>query len=512
MSLRFPLLLPLALALVACSDGGTHGSAIPSHHVEQAVQQLDQIVADTITRTGVPGIAVAVVHNNTVVYSKGFGVRRLGDSTSVDPHTVFQLASLSKSVGATVVATQVGEGVISWDTPVVEHLPWFTMHDEATTAAVTIGDLYSHRSGLPDHAGDDLEALGHDRREVLERLHLLPAAPLRSRYEYTNFGLTAAAEAVAQASGSAWEDLSEQALYRPLRMSATSSRFSDFMAHENRASPHVLRNDEFVLGVAQRQPDPQSPAGGVSSNVVDMAEWMKLILNEGRHNGEELIPRAALMPALTPQAESSPASGERPAGHYGYGFNISTSDTGEVRYGHSGAFILGSGTSFSILPGANTGIIALSNGQPVGAVEAITAAYTDIVEHGRITRDWLELFTPTFDEMNAPEGQFVGQPFPENPTPPLPPHAYVGTYANDYFGEASVVPHEAGLALIMGPSRQTFVLRHWSGNVFVFELAGELAAEGSRSAATFTPGPSGIAQTLTLELFDKNHVGTLTRR
>src|SRR5690606_10816515 len=133
-------------------------------------------------------------------------------------------------VGATVVAAQVGRGVLSWDTPVVKHLPWFALHDPVATAQVTVGDLYAHRSGLPDHAGDDLEDLGYDRRQILERLRFLPTKPLRSHYAYTNFGLTAGAEAVAAASGVAWEALSDQVIYGPLGMHSTSSLYTDFIA------------------------------------------------------------------------------------------------------------------------------------------------------------------------------------------------------------------------------------------------------------------------------------------
>ena len=83
---------------------------------------------------------------------------------------MFQLASLSKPLGSTVVAHQVGQDAISWDTPIVEKLPWFALSDPAVTKLVTVGDMYSHRSGLPDHAGDLLEDIGYDRRYVLEHL------------------------------------------------------------------------------------------------------------------------------------------------------------------------------------------------------------------------------------------------------------------------------------------------------------------------------------------------------
>jgi CubicO group peptidase (beta-lactamase class C family) len=216
---------------------------LPDNAVENAVGKLDGLAQGLMTKSGIPGMAVAVVHGGKTVYAKGFGVKdvRNGDGAQnrVDPDTVFQLASLSKPLGATVVAHQVGVNAISWDTPIVDKLPWFALSDPAVTKMVTIGDMYSHRSGLPDHAGDLLEDLGYGRRYVLDHLRALPLDPFRISYAYTNFGLTAGAEAVAVAAGRSWEDLSQDVLYGPLGMASTSSRFDDYVARPDRAVGHI---------------------------------------------------------------------------------------------------------------------------------------------------------------------------------------------------------------------------------------------------------------------------------
>lgn len=510
--IRWAALALLPTLISGCGDSASAQGDIPASRVNQAVGQLDAVVADVMQRSGVPGMAVAVVHGDTVLYSRGFGVKRLGEPAPVQPETVFQLASVSKPIGATVVTAQIEKGVVSWQTPVQQHLPWFELNDPATSAAVTIGDMYAHRSGLPDHAGDELEEIGHDRRSALQRLRHLPLEPLRSTHAYTNLGLTAGAEAVAEASGASWEDLSEAVLYRPLGMSATSSRFADFMARADRAHPHVLQNGAFEPATRQRQPDAQSPAGGVSSNVVDMARWMALVLNDGRHNGAQLLSRTALAHALSPQAVSSPATDEHPAGHYGYGFNISTTHAGGTRYSHSGAFTLGAATNFALLPAARTGIIVLTNAQPVGAAEAITSTYLDLVEFGRPTRDWFDTYAPAFAAMNAPTGRAVGLPYPDAPEPARPLHAYAGSFQSDYLGDARIEPSGSDLVLTIGPAGNTHVLHHWNGDTFVFELGGEVAPPGSRSAVDFTIGPGGIATGMTIELYDEYGQGTLTRR
>ena len=115
-----------------------------------------------------------------------------------------------------------------------------------------------------EHAGDRLEDMSYDRRQVLERLRYLPLAAFRDSYYYTNFGMTAGAEAVCTAVGVDWATLSDSTLYQPLRMTRTSSRYQDFLDRSNRASGHVRENGKWILSTLQRDADAQSPAGGAA--------------------------------------------------------------------------------------------------------------------------------------------------------------------------------------------------------------------------------------------------------
>ena len=198
-----PRLLPLAwfMAVVASSlVAPAYAQSPPApEQIAYAISQVDGMAEELMRRSGIPGMAVAVVQGDRIVYAKGFGVRAAGSSQPVDADTVFQLASMSKPIGATVVAQQVGARKITWETPMRKHLPGFTLGNAYVSENITIGDLYAHRSGLPGHAGDMLEELGYPQQDILRSFSQLPLTPFRASYAYTNYGMTGAAMAVAVA-------------------------------------------------------------------------------------------------------------------------------------------------------------------------------------------------------------------------------------------------------------------------------------------------------------------------
>ncbi|MBY0443058.1 MAG: serine hydrolase [Mycobacteriaceae bacterium] len=489
------------------------GLQIPSGAVKEAVSKLDGLVAELMNNSGVPGLAVAVVYGGKTLYAKGFGVKdiRQGDAAGnrVGADTVFQLASISKSLGATVVAHEATDHVIGWDTPVATKLPWLALSDPYVSDHVTIADLYSHRSGLPDHAGDRLESLGYERGEVLARLKYLPLSPFRISYAYSNFGLTAAAQAVATAAGKAWEDLAEQVLYGPLGMTSTSSTYAGFAGRADHAVNHVKVADHYEARY-QRDPDAQSPAGGASSSVNDMAHWLNMLLANGVYNGRRIAAPEDLLPINTPQVIALPASTPQArAGFYGHGFTVSVTSSGRTQYGHSGAFASGAATTFAVLPSADVGIVVLTNAAPIGVPETLTAEFLDLVQYGQIREDWAGRYRQAFAPMLRPQGALVGQPPPTEPAPARPLNTYVGQYANAYWGLATVRERDGQLQLSLGPSNVTFDLTHWDGDTFTFPVSNpalvENAPPGTLSKATFT------ANSLTCEYFNTEGLGTFTR-
>jgi CubicO group peptidase (beta-lactamase class C family) len=479
---------------------------IPQPRIDASLPELDALAQKLMASTGIPGMAIAVVQGGKPIFAKGYGVAKAGTPQAVDPDTVFQLASVSKSVGATVVARQVGKGTVAWDTPMRTLLPWFALSTPKATELVTIGDLYAHRSGLPDHAGDMLESVGYGRDEILHRLRYVPLDGFRTQWHYTNFGLTAAAEGVTVKSGQDWAALSEETIYQPLGMTRTSSRFADFVARPNHAVGHVPVDGKFVPG-PPRDPDAQSPAGGVSSSVNDLAKWMSMMLGMGNVGGTQLIPAAALRPVIAEQMLVRAAEDGRSARYYGFGFNVGTSDAGRMLDDHSGAFIMGAATCFMMIPSTDLGIVVLTNAWPVGVPETLCLSFFDLVQFGKVQRDWHAILSGAFAELTKPQGSLAGDPRLPNPAPAQPLAAYTGTYNSEYYGPLVVSAEDGQLVLTLGPAAMKYKCTHWDGDVFAITAGGESATPGSLFKASFT------ATQAMLELFDADGagLGTFTR-
>lgn len=482
------------------------GAAISAGQVEAALARLDGLIEDAMARTGVPGAAVAVVYNDAVVYERGFGVREVGKPDAVTPETVFQLASMSKSISSTLVAAVVGDGATTWDAVAADLLPGFALADPWWTAQVTLRDLFSHRSGLPAYAGDGLTAtFGYGRDESVLRLrHVPPATPLRSSFAYTNLGLSVAAYAAAEAAGTTWEDLADERLFVPLGMTTTSYRLADYVARTNKAAPHYrTREGAWALGDVT-EGDAAAPAGGVSTNVRDLTQWVRLQLGGGVFEGEEVVASAPLMETRRPQIlEGSPPNpADGPALFYGLGWRMHYDERGRLNVHHIGDFSSGFRTGVSLIPAAGLGIVVLSNAWPNSLSDAIPKAFFEIVDGGEQTEDWVGIFEAQTDA--GLDALSAAAPFPQGEppatTPPLLSDVYAGSYANDLYGDLTVREEDGGLVLELGPLPSRLTLRHWDRDVFTYPLppSGEVLL--GQLGMQFTIGPNGTATTAALGL------------
>src|SRR5437867_9799407 len=503
---------PIVFTLLAFSFvTAQEKSQVTPQEVDKAVREIENLAQKQIQEQGLPGVAIAVVFQDKVVYAKGFGVRDVNTKTLVGADTVFQLASLSKPIGSTVVAALVGEGKITWDSKLSVLDPSFAMLDPWVTREITIRDMYAHRSGLPEHAGDLLEDLGFTRAEILRRLRYQhPGSSFRSHYAYTNFGMTEGGIAAAKAYELEWEEAAKQKLYNSLGMTSTSSHYADFIARRNKALGHVLVDGKWVQKF-KRDPDAQSPTGGVSSSDNDLTKWMRLQLANGKFEGKQVVDEKALAETHHPHMLTGFNPFTQLPTFYGLGWNVSYDPEGRLRLNHSGAFGLGAATYVNLVPGEQLGIVVLTNAYPLGIAEALGTTFMDVALYGKPTQDWFALFKQVYSNPAA-IGTVLGFDYskpPLSPAPALKNNAYVGRYTNDYFGNISIIEKGGGLAIGQGPKNQTFPMKHYDRDTFTYETEGENAV--GRSGITFTVGPDGKATQVTVENLNVRGEGTFKR-
>ncbi|WP_423494211.1 serine hydrolase [Microbacterium esteraromaticum] len=479
--------------------------------IAEALEELPDIAERVLAETDVPGMSIAVVHGDDTVYSQGFGVREIGADEPVTPDTVFQIASLSKPLSATGVAAAIAESesYLDWQTPIRDLMPGVFFSDPVAAQSATVGDAFSHRTGMFTGTGDDLEDIGYDRDEILQRLQLNPLDVFRDSYHYSNFGLTVGAEAVAVSRGQTWEELMDELVFEPLGMDSSSARHDDYLSRTDRAVLHAKIDGAFTPRY-DRDPDAQAPAGGVSSTANDLALWMRVLLAEGESD-QMSIDADALREAMSPQVISGGGNdlAVRPS-HYGFGFNASPLLSGRMAYSHSGAFVLGAGTAFQVVPDLDLGIVVLTNGAPVGAAESVIAEFTDLVQFGFVTRDWTADFGGVFAGYLTPIGDLAGSEAPGGAALPDEADALTGRYTNDYFGDMEIVAVGDGLVARIGPGGVTeMALQPWDEERMAYAPENENAPYGSLASAWVTHEDGGVQ--LRLDTFDTRGLGTWTK-
>ena len=422
--------------------------------VKAILPQFDAQAADIFTRSQVPGAAVAVIAGDGAVYVRCFGVREVGKPEKVDKDTVFQLASVSQSFTTTMLAALVTEREIGWDDPVEKHWPGFALWDPWVSRHVTFRDLMAQRSGLPGHAGDELEQFGHGRLEILRRLRALePVAGFRTAYAYQNALPTAAAEGASRATGDSWEKLVRTRVLAPLGMDATVLSYRDYLDAPDRSGSHTLVNGTMQAGTPADD-DVFAPAGGVSSTIADLVPYLRMQLNGGALAGVRVAADQAL--AATHAAttvidddEAGPTASALGWETHGY--------LGRRVIQHGGDLSAGVSTMISMVPADGVGIVVLANAFPEGhaLAAALTKTLYDLSIEGQPQQDWLteqqQLLQDKLKGATLDPYEHLPQQPPTDAASPRGRAVYEGAFTNAYYGRVIVRRGPgAGLSVRLG--------------------------------------------------------------
>jgi CubicO group peptidase (beta-lactamase class C family) len=488
------ILVGAALAFVLISPREMPAQAPPLHGI-------DAYITEAMREWEVPGLAIAVIKDDSVVFAKGYGVRELGQPGRVDERTLFAIASTTKAFTVAALGMLVDEGTLEWDDPVTDHLPGFQLHDPYVTRELTIRDLLTHRSGLT--RGDRLWLSSeNDREEILRRVRYLePSSSFRSRYGYNNNMFIAAGEVVAAASGMSWDDFVRERIFQPLGMTASSTSIVDLRGRENVATPHTRIEGE-VRPIAWHNYDNLGGAGSINSNVLEMAQWVRLQLGEGTYKGTKLLSPEVTREMHTPQtvirasAETKELYPETHFRAYGLGWFLQD-HRGEKIVHHSG-YVNNMRTQVGMIPEENLGVVVITNLSDSNLQAALMYRVFDAYLGGRAPRDWSADLLASRNEARAEaeaRRDSVENARTLGTQPSLGLQGYEGTYVDSLYGEVTVTREDDGLVLRMGPE-YTGDLVHWHYDTF--RAVWRDPALG-RTLITFTLDSSGEVDALRVD-------------
>ncbi|MCB0787093.1 MAG: beta-lactamase family protein, partial [Flavobacteriales bacterium] len=275
----FRPLLSLSFALVF----GAHAFA----QADADLQALDAYIADAVQKFDQPGLAVGIVQNGQLVWSKGFGKLDVAKEAGVDANSIFFMASISKAFTACAVGLLVDDGKLAWEDRVVDHMPWFRTPDPYVTEHMMVKDLLCHRSGWITFDGDLLwYGTDLDQREILDRHAAEPFTyEFRDQFGYSNLMFIAAAQLIKEVSGRTWDQFVTERILTPLGMSRTTVQTSTVPALGNVAMPHVRKDQDpqaEQVSMPYQSLEGADGATGINSCVTDMAKWDAMWANEGK--------------------------------------------------------------------------------------------------------------------------------------------------------------------------------------------------------------------------------------
>lgn len=456
----FHVVLALAIILPTSGQVAPTKQGIPG--------DLEQFIPSQMKNWKLPGLAIAVVQNGSVIYSHGFGLRDVKGSLPVTSKTIFAIGSISKSFTSLSMGMLNDEGRLDWDKPVRQYLPEFQVYDPVASERMTPRDLISHRVGM---AGHDLLWYSSDfsREELVRRLRFLQSDhDFRSGYRYNNMLVMTAGYLVGKVSGGSWEDFVRHRIFEPLQMNSTN--FSVLDSQKSSDFAHPYRKDEHGGEVSETPFHVMSaigPAGSINSNVEDMARYAVFQLGKGKVGDHQLVSEANLnlnhtaqvpMPGGAPSKEIGPRS-------YAMGWVIS-SYRGHPLWWHNGG-IDGFYALLSLLPDQNLGVVILTNLLDDDPAPEIVQYHIYDQLLGLDTIDWSKQFQERESKQKAAEDEENKKKLSGRKANKHPSHElkdYAGRYENPGYGVITVQPAGDGFTATL--NKLSFPLHHYHYDVF----------------------------------------------
>ncbi len=508
---RIAALILIAMAITGCVPVEVSG-AEPGEKFTGLFSALDKYIEKGMKDWDVPGLAVAVVRGDEIIYTRTFGVKRLGTNDPVTEDTIFQIGSTSKAFTCTLAAMLADEKKLRLDAKVAEILPDFKMYDPWVTDNFMVIDLMAQRSGLPAHAGDTLSTVGFSRQEILSRMrYVKPISSFRSKYAYQNNMFLAAAAVIEKVTGKSWEQCLKEKIFDPLGMTASSCDEASFVNSPDAAALHRRINGRVVALPKDWGYGfwvyTYGPAGGINSNIKDYAEWLKFQITGGRAADKQLISKEALEFTHLPQTITRVPTENGLQQYYCLGWVYRENNPYPIIWHNGGTS--GHKTMIAMMPQSNIGIAVLSNNSDAELPEAVAFRFFDIY-CGNPEKDYsAEMLKKDKEKEALDRSKEPGRP--ENPAPPVPLEKYTGVFTNDLYGDITVNTAGAGgLSIVIGPAKMRLSLKAWDADTFKATFA-IFAEEEDAGLVRFSRDASGNIGSLDIEMLDEDGCGAFTR-
>jgi CubicO group peptidase (beta-lactamase class C family) len=442
---------------------------------QQPLTGFDAYIAQAVKDWRVPGLAIVVVKDDSVVFVKGYGVRELGKPDPVTVHTRFGNMSTTKAFTAMLVAMLADSGRVAFDDPVTKYEPAVQFADPYVTREIAVRDLLTHRVGFgdPDYLWG---TSGLDFATISHRLRLVPATTsFRSRFQYNNVTYALAGDIAARAAGTTWQALLHAKILGPLGMTETVADASELRAAAitDVTAPHgIVRDTVRVLPAAVDGIDAIAPAGAIFSTATDMAKWLRFVLDSGKVAGRRLVSARNFAEVFRPQQiVQRPFYPTATLTHphfqaYGLGW-ILQDYRGEFIAIHTGS-IEGRSAIVGLIPDRRLGLAIFTNLDHSELRHALMYTVFDrFIGPSKPAHDWSAemrvLYRHLADStLAARQAEAAKRITGTHPTLPL--DRYTGTYADSLFGTATVGLSDGRLSLQAGTAKGR--LEHWQYDVF----------------------------------------------
>jgi CubicO group peptidase (beta-lactamase class C family) len=332
--------------------------------------KLEKFIFAKLSKSKLPGLSVAVVGGEDLLWSRGFGFRDLAHGLAATPHTLYAIASITKSFTCLAVMQLQEQGKLSLADPVDKHIPFGL---QSAGEPVRIEHLMSHASGIPALAYAESvirSAIGAgehwlpissyaDLITFMEEAEEWAIAKPGERFFYLNEGYVLLGYIIEQCAGVSYQEYLRSNIFQPLGMDRTFFEKGEVEKDQDVATPYIITRDN------ERKPSVYpygsiSSDGGILSNVLDLVKYVSLFLGWGESQREPVLSRESIEEMQTFRVKT-PLEGPFGDVGYGLGLGITPDFLGRKLVGHSGS--VGVATSYiGFIPEENVGIALLANG------------------------------------------------------------------------------------------------------------------------------------------------------